>query len=68
MIVVDAVVSGSPPGAIYRFDAHDAGVPVRFSRSKSSHGLGVAEALALGRLFQELPPFLIIYGIEGEKF
>lgn len=68
VIVVDAVSSDGLPGAIYRFDAHDAGMPVRPSRSNSSHGWGVAEALALGRLFQELPPFFIIYGIEGKNF
>jgi hydrogenase maturation protease len=68
VIVVDAVVSGGPPGAIYRFDAHGGGVPAELFRSPSSHGWGVAEALALGQLFQELPPYLIIYGIEGQNF
>ncbi len=68
VIVVDAVVSGGPPGAIYRFDAHGAGVPVQLSRSLSSHGWGVAEALALGNVFQELPPWLIIYGVVGKHF
>ena len=68
VIVVDAVVSGGPPGAIYRFNAHSGEEPARLSRSVSSHGWGVAEALALGRLFQELPPFLVIYGIEGQNF
>jgi hydrogenase maturation protease len=68
VIVVDAVVSGGPPGTIYRFDAQGAGVPVALSRSPSSHGWGVAEALALGRVLQELPPCLIIYGIEGKNF
>lgn len=68
VIVVDAVVSGSRPGAIYRFNAHGGGVPAQLSRSSSSHGWGVAEALALGQLFQELPPYLIIYGIEGQNF
>jgi hydrogenase maturation protease len=68
VIVVDAVVSGGPPGTIYRFSAHDGGVPAQLSRSPSSHGWGVAEALALGQLFQELPPYLIIYGIEGQRF
>ncbi|MGA9756321.1 MAG: hydrogenase maturation protease [Desulfobaccales bacterium] len=67
-IVVDAVYSGGPPGTIYRFDAHGAGMPVELSRSPSSHGWGVAEALALGKVFQELPPFLIIYGIAGKDF
>ena len=68
VIVVDAVVSGGPPGTIHRFDAHGAGMPVELSRSVSSHGWGVAEALALGKVFQELPPWLIIYGIEGQNF
>ena len=68
VIVVDAVVSGGPPGTIHRFDAHGAGIPVEPSRSTSSHGWGVAEALALGKVFQELPPWLIIYGIEGQNF
>jgi hydrogenase maturation protease len=67
-IVVDTVVSGGRPGAIYRFNVHGAGVPVELSRSPSSHGWGVAEALALGQVLQELPPFLIIYGIEGKNF
>src|SRR4030065_2335561 len=40
VIVVDAVVSGGPPGAIYRFDAHDGGVPLQLSRPPSSHGWG----------------------------
>jgi hydrogenase maturation protease len=68
VIVVDAVVSGGHPGAIYRFNAHGGGVPAQLSRSSSSHGWGVAEALALGQLFRELPPYLIIYGIEGQNF
>jgi hydrogenase maturation protease len=68
VIVVDAVVSGGLPGTIHRFDGHGDGMPVQLSRSPSSHGWGVAEALALGRLFQELPPVLIIYGIEGKNF
>ena len=68
VIVVDAMASGGRPGAIYRFNAHGAGVPVELSRSPSSHGWGVAEALALGHVFQELPPWLISYGIEGKTF
>jgi hydrogenase maturation protease len=67
-IVVDTVVSGGRPGAIYRFNVYGAGVPAELSRSPSSHGWGVAEALALGQVLQELPPWLIIYGIEGKNF
>jgi Ni,Fe-hydrogenase maturation factor len=28
----------------------------------------LSEALTLGRVFQDLPPWLIIYGIEGRNF
>jgi hydrogenase maturation protease len=68
VIVVDAVVTGGPPGAIYRFDVHNSAASFPVSRSPSSHGWGVAEAVALGRVFQELPACLIIYGIEGHNF
>jgi hydrogenase maturation protease len=68
VIIVDAVVTNGFPGGIYRFDAHDPAATLSVSRSASSHGWGVAEALALGRLFQELPPLLIVYGIEGVSY
>lgn len=68
VVVVDAMVTGGQPGTIYRFDAHDGVVTFPLPRSSSSHGWGLSEALALGRLFQELPPVLIVYGIEGENF
>jgi hydrogenase maturation protease len=68
VIVVDAVVSGSSPGTIHRLDAHDLGATLPVSWSASSHGWGLSEALALGKVFQNLPPVLIIYGIEGKTF
>jgi hydrogenase maturation protease len=68
VIVVDAVVSGGSPGTIYRFDAHAPGATFPVSHSPSTHGWGLSEALAMGKVFQNFPPCLIIYGIEGEKF
>jgi hydrogenase maturation protease len=68
VIVVDAIVSGGPPGAIFRFDMCDPGATFPVSHSSSSHGWGLSEALALGKVFQNLPPYLIIYGIEGKNF
>jgi hydrogenase maturation protease len=68
VILVDAVVAGGAPGAIYRFDAHALQATLPVSHSPSSHGWGLSEALALGKVFQNLPPVLIIYGIEGENF
>jgi hydrogenase maturation protease len=68
VIVVDAVVAGDSPGTIYRFDAHAPGATFPVSHSPSTHGWGLSEALAMGKVFQNFPPRLIIYGIEGKNF
>jgi hydrogenase maturation protease len=65
--VVDAAQSGAPPGTIHRIDCSvtDAVVP---SGSVSSHGFGVAEAIALARALGTLPPHCIVYAIEAAQF
>jgi hydrogenase maturation protease len=68
VIVVDAVVAGGAPGTIYRIDAHDPGATLPVSHTATTHGWGLSEALALGKVYQNLPPVLIIYGIEGANF
>jgi hydrogenase maturation protease len=68
VIVVDAVVAGGAPGTIYRIDAHDPGATLPVSHTATTHGWGLSEALALGKVYQNLPPILIIYGIEGKNF
>jgi len=67
VILVDAVQSGAPPGTIHRFDARAEKLPSWFSRS-STHAFGVAEAIELARTMGDLPPSLIVYGIEGLDF
>ena len=66
VIVVDAVRSGAPPGTIHRLDALTAPVPAGFFHY-STHAFSVAEAIELARSLNELPPHLIVYGIEGEN-
>jgi hydrogenase maturation protease len=66
-IVVDAVRSGAPPGTIHRLDARTAPVPTGFFHY-STHAFSVAEAVELARSLDQLPPRLIVYGIEGENF
>lgn len=66
-ILVDATSSGAPPGTVRRFDAAAGPLPASFARA-SSHGLGVAEAVELARALGQLPPHLVVYGIEGEDF
>ena len=66
-MLVDAVRSGAPPGTIHRLDARAGPVPTGFFHY-STHAFSVAEAVELARSLDQLPPHLIVYGIEGEKF
>jgi hydrogenase maturation protease len=65
--VIDAVQAGGPAGAVYRFDAVRQPLPAHFS-GYSSHALGLAEAVAMARLLEQLPPQLVIFGVEGKNF
>jgi len=66
VVLVDAVSSGAPPGEIHRIDASEVALP--FAASASTHGLGLAETIELGRALGCLPPQLLVYGIEGRAF
>jgi hydrogenase maturation protease len=66
-IIIDAMCSGRTAGAIHRFDAHDRPLPATFSRA-SSHAFGVPEAVELTRALGQLPPAVIVFGIEGLDF
>ncbi len=67
VIVVDAVSSGSAPGKLYRFHANREPLPSAFFHY-STHAFSVAEAVELARVLEQLPPQLIVYGIEGADF
>jgi hydrogenase maturation protease len=67
VILVDAVNSGASPGTIHRLDAATEPIRAQFFRC-SSHAFGVGEAVELARELGQLPPRLIIYGIEGAVF
>lgn len=66
-ILVDAMSSGSDPGAVCRFDANAQPLPARMFRH-STHAFGVADAIELCRALKQLPPRVIVYGIEGRNF
>ncbi len=68
MILVDAVRGGGRPGEIYRFPVHESPLPAELFPTASSHAWGVAQAVALGRVLKQLPPYLVVYGIEGRNF
>ena len=66
-ILIDAVSSGAKPGTIYRLDALTQPIPTQLS-FQSTHAFGVAEAIELARIVDQLPLSLIVYAIEGENF
>jgi hydrogenase maturation protease len=62
-VVVDAMRVGYAPGHV---EILDAGLP--FGAQGSSHGLGLAEALALGRRLDRLPGRIAVLAVEGADF
>ncbi len=66
-VVVDAMAGGGRPGAVVRFDAAAAPLPVASFRG-STHGLGVAEAVELARALGRLPGSLTVIGVEGARW
>ena len=67
VILIDAVRSGAPAGTIYRLDARAEAVPQAWFRY-STHAFSVAEAIALARTLDRLPPRLIVFAVEGARF
>ncbi len=67
VVIVDTIRSGAAPGTIHRIDASSDAIPSPLRRA-SSHTIGVAEAIELGRTLGELPGRVIVYGVEGIQF
>jgi len=68
VVLVDATASGAAPGTVHRFEAQAGPLPREVLRPTSTHALGLGEAVELARTLGQLPPRLIIYGIEGATF
>ena len=66
VIVVDAVMTGAPPGSVTLWDGQHS--PASPSSTASTHGLGLTEAIELARVLGCLPVKLRVYGIEGRRF
>jgi hydrogenase maturation protease len=67
LVVVDALRSGAPPGTQQRFEGGDAPLP-RELRLASTHAMGIAEALELGRALGRAPRRVVVLGLEGASF
>jgi hydrogenase maturation protease len=66
VIIVDAVVTGAPLGTMQVWNATEQDLPKALTAS--THGFGLAEAVALARSLGQLPPRLRVYGIEAARF
>ncbi|MFN3231341.1 MAG: hydrogenase maturation protease [Alphaproteobacteria bacterium] len=67
VILVDAAASGSAPGGIHRFTAHDAPLPETVF-AVSTHGFGVSQAIEMARALGTLPAVCVVYAVEGQQF
>ncbi|MCZ7649072.1 MAG: hydrogenase maturation protease [Planctomycetota bacterium] len=67
VVAIDALQSGAPPGTIRRIDAVAESVPADFGGT-STHAFGLGQAVELARALGELPPRLVLFGIEGADF
>ena len=67
VVVVDAMVSGAMPGTVLVTDALESELPTA-ELLMSSHGVGLAETVELGRLLNRLPRSLAIVTVEGRSF
>ena len=66
-VVVDAVKSDAPEGAVMRFDATADPLPPSLSAT-STHALGLGDAVEIARALDRLPERLIVFGVEGTRF
>lgn len=67
VVVIDATVSGRSPGEVSVVDALIDGLQIE-GGLLSSHGIGLAEAVELGRILGRLPRSLVIFGVEAKRF
>jgi hydrogenase maturation protease len=67
VIVIDAVDSGGQPGTVCRLDAR-LQQSVAAPPTCSTHAISLMEAIQLARALGELPPRLIVYGVQGKNF
>lgn len=62
-VVIDAIRVDGRPGSRYRFEVGVDRLP-DWGAGTSSHGAGLAEAIAVGRVLDRLPASLVIHGVE----
>lgn len=64
VVLVDAVLSGAPPGTVQRFDLREQSLSPG-TTLHSTHALSIADAVQLADALGRLPQHLVIYGVEA---
>lgn len=67
VVLVDAASGAGRAGKVHRFEAHREPVPTGLLHA-SSRSWGVAEAVEMARSLGQLPPWAVVYAIEGRSF
>ena len=67
VVITDAVRSGRQPGTVHVLHACHGPLPVG-TGAGGTHGLGLAEVIELGRALGQLPPQLVVVGVEAQQF
>jgi hydrogenase maturation protease len=62
LLIVDAMKCGRPPGTVVRLEGGE--VPAAFRTRISPHQLGLSDLLAAAILTGDLPPNLVLFGVE----
>lgn len=65
--IVDAIRSGGSPGEVYRIEVGPKRLPSPLTVT-SSHGVSLAQAVALGQALRRLPRHLVMVGVEPAGF
>ena len=68
LVVVDGVQLGATPGTVHQLDWEQ--LPGAAPRPVSGHGIGVREAISVGRLLypEKVPKEIFLVGVEGKCF
>jgi len=67
LILIDAAAALSQPGRVHRIDLASGMLPRELALS-STHAFGLADALALAKSLDRLPPRVIVYAAEATQF
>lgn len=67
-VLIDCVSSGNQVGKIHRFDPLVEEIPEKFFPAYSTHAFNITDTVRLAETIGQLPPHLIVYGVEGASF